>query len=64
MIKTKITSSLEKAFIDGEIETFDTLRSITALRGERVSFQLLYTSFDVNGSNIWFRDPSKFTVEG
>lgn len=43
MVRTKLTSSLEKAFVDSEIDAFDTLSRISALRGERVSFQLLHT---------------------
>ena len=64
MIKTKIVSSLEKAFIDGDIDSFEELSRISVLKGERLSFQLLYTSYDTNGSNIWFRDPSKFALSG
>ena len=43
MIKTKIVSSLEKAFIDEKIDKFEALESISVLRGERFSLQLLYT---------------------
>ena len=43
MLKTKITSSLEKAFLDDSIEKFDVVNELSALRGERVSFQLLHT---------------------
>ena len=43
MIKTKLVSSLEKAFVDEKIEKFDKLERISALRGERLSFQLLHT---------------------
>ena len=43
MIKTRLTSSLEKAFYDMPIERFPTLSRLSVLRGERVSFQLLTT---------------------
>ena len=43
MFKTKIVSSLEKAFLDESIDKFESLERISALRGERISFQLLYT---------------------
>ena len=43
MYKFKIVSSLEKAFIDEKIEKFETLESLSVLRGERFSIQLLYT---------------------
>ena len=37
MIKARITSSLEKVFIDDRIEKYEVLERISALRGERVS---------------------------
>ena len=42
MLKTKIVSSQQKAFIDDKIDSFPTLKKISALRGERLSVQLLY----------------------
>ncbi len=42
MIKTKIVSSLEKAFLDQNINDFKALNEISALKGERLSFQLIY----------------------
>lgn len=42
MLKTKLVSSLEKAFIDESIENFAIMNHITVLKGERFSFQLLY----------------------
>ena len=42
MVKTKIVSSLEKAFYDEPIDKFETLSELTALRGERVSCQILH----------------------
>jgi len=43
MFKTKIVSSLEKAFVDQSIEDFKPLTRISALKGETLSVQLLYT---------------------
>ncbi len=42
MLRTKITSSLEKAFSDTKIEDYATLEKLSALKGERVSVQFLY----------------------
>ena len=42
MLKTKIVSSQQKPFIDEKIEAYPTLERISVLRGERLSFQLLY----------------------
>ena len=43
MLKTKLISSLEKAFIDDSIDHFNTLDNrIRVLKGERFSCQLLY----------------------
>ena len=46
MIKTKLVSSLEKVFPDDKIDTFEALRRISVLRGERFSFQILHTNED------------------
>ena len=43
MIQTKIVSSLEKALLEENIEGFQPLDRISALKGERLSFQLLHT---------------------
>ena len=42
MFKTKIVSSLEKGLASDCIDKFKELRNITALKGERISFQLLH----------------------
>ena len=42
MLKTKLTSSLEKLFVDQNVDRFPTLEKISVLKGERFSFQLLY----------------------
>ena len=42
MLETKIISSLEKAFVNGDIDSFDTLERISILKNERLSFQLAF----------------------
>ena len=42
MIITKAVSALEKPFADQEISDFEERKKVSALRGERVSFQLIY----------------------
>ena len=42
MLKTKIVSSQQKAFIDDKIDAYPTLKSVCVLRGEKLSIQLLY----------------------
>jgi hypothetical protein len=43
MLLTKAVSALEKPFADQSISDFEERSSLSALRGERVSFQLAYT---------------------
>ena len=43
MLKFKIVSSLEKAFIDESIDKYEAIEKLSVLRGERFSLQLLYT---------------------
>ena len=43
MLKLKFISSLEKVFPDQKIEDFAKLETLSALRGERVSVQLIYS---------------------
>lgn len=40
MIETKLISSLDRVFIDSKVEDFNQFKKVSALRGERVSFQL------------------------
>ena len=49
MIQTKIISSLEKVFIDRNIQTYPHLKRLSALRGERINFQIA-TTFVTKGS--------------
>ena len=59
MIRTKIISSLEKVFIDRNIETYPELKKLSALRGERISFQIA-TTYVTKGSPMPYIAP-KFT---
>lgn len=56
MIKTKIVSSLEKVFIEKSIESYPQLQSLSALRGERINFQVAYT-YDTKGSPMPYVAP-------
>ena len=49
MIQTKIISSLEKVFIDRNIQTYPQLKRLSALRGERINFQIA-TTYVTKGS--------------
>ena len=42
MLKTKIISSLEKAFVNGNIDGFDALERVSILKNERFSFQFIF----------------------
>ncbi len=42
MFKTRITSSQEKIFIEDKITAFSSIESLSVLKGERFSIQLLY----------------------
>ncbi|MBR3681310.1 MAG: DUF4091 domain-containing protein [Clostridia bacterium] len=53
MIKTKIVSSLEKAFLDQRLEDFEQLEHVSVLRGERLSIQLLYVYEGANSPALW-----------
>jgi len=55
MIKTKIVSSLEKAFMDQTLDDFESLEYISALRGERLSLQLLYFYDRSDSPSIWWQ---------
>lgn len=58
MFKARITSSLEKAFADDRIENYPELKRISALKGERVSVQLVYSY--VKGED----EPSIWAIKG
>ncbi len=61
MIESKLTSSLEKAFNDMSVSDFPTLSSLSALKNERISFQLIYKAVsETDPHRIW----AELTVEG
>jgi hypothetical protein len=60
MIKAKLVSSLEKAFVDQNIDDFSALDYISALKGERLSLQLLYTYDSSDGPAMW--EPKRLAV--
>lgn len=41
-IKFKIVSSLQKCFLDDDIDSFNSLNELSFLKGEKASFQLIY----------------------
>ena len=51
MIVTKITSSQEKIFADEKPINYPELKKLTALKGERVSIQYMFT-YDQGGSDV------------
>ena len=53
MLKTKIISSLSRVFIDSKLEDFNSLDKISALKGERISFQLVHQRFLEEGEGIY-----------
>lgn len=64
MIQTKITSSMEKCFLDGNIADYPELAHLSALKNERVSFQLFYTD-DTNDATLPYRATSyNLQIEG
>ena len=62
MIKTKLTSSLEKPFADQKLSDFAEYPSASALLGEKFSFQMLYT-YELDEDNRAFL-PHYFTLSG
>ena len=53
MLKTKIISSLSRVFIDNSIDDFAALEKISALKGEKVSFQVVHSRFLEEGEGIY-----------
>ena len=51
MIETRLISSLEKVFLDEEAKNFNEIKKISALRGEKLSLQLVYRYTD-EGENL------------
>lgn len=52
MINAKIVSSLEKIYVDSTLDSFDELTEISALRGERLNFQIAYSCNNTAGKAI------------
>ena len=64
MIQTKIVSSMEKCFADSNISTYAALTHLSALKNERVSFQLFYTD-DTNDTTLPYRSTNfALQIEG
>ncbi len=61
MLLTKLTSSQEKVFLDSKIEEYPTLEKISALRGERLSVQFLYTHIAKDCDPIFI--PTRWDIE-
>jgi len=53
MLKTKIISSLSRVFIDSKLDDFKTLERISALKGEKISFQLIHSRIMEPGEDIY-----------
>ncbi len=62
MLKTKLVSSQEKIFLDNLIDSIPALTSISALRGEVLSMQLLYV--DDGEPELPFRSEFDIQIEG
>lgn len=63
MIKTKITSSLENIFPDENFDKYPEITRISALRGEKISVQLLYT-YKKEADEIYMRKELSPTLSG
>lgn len=61
MYQVKIVSSLEKAFLDSDIRTFEPLTSIRMMKNQRLSFQLFFT---LDAKDDPYRTMPALTVEG
>ncbi len=64
MIQAKITSSMEKCFLDSSIATYPELTRLSALKNERVSFQLFYTDDTVDATLPLRATTCKLQIEG
>ena len=53
MLRTKLISSLEKPFADESFDKYPEYKKMSALAGETVSFQLLYT-YELDEENRGF----------
>ena len=64
MILTKLTSSMEKCFLNSNIVTYPELTHLSALKNERVSFQLLYTDDTVDATLPYRATTYRLQIEG
>lgn len=64
MILTKLTSSMEKCFLDSNIVTYPELTHLSALKNERISFQLLYTDDTVDATLPYRATTYRLQIEG
>ena len=64
MIQTKITSSMEKCFFDESIANYPELTHLSALKNERVSFQLLYTDDTVDATVPYRANTFRLEIDG
>ncbi len=64
MIKLKVISSLEKVFIDDDFNKYPALSKISALRGERLSLELIYTYDKVNSPYMHGSARPHLNIEG
>ena len=64
MIKTKIVSSLEKVLLEDSFDSYKPLEYISALRGERISFQIIHTfEYSRADMDLWAMDHSYTKIE-
>ena len=64
MILTKITSSMEKCFLDSNIADYPELTHLSALKNERVSFQFLYTDNTTDPSLPYRANNHRLQIDG
>ena len=53
MLKTKLISSLSRVFVDSSIDDFAPIEKLSALKGERISFQLVHQRVMEEGENMY-----------
>lgn len=54
MLEIKIVSGLEKPFIDSSLDDYTKLTSISALKGERITFEIIYRLID-DGDGLFLK---------
>ncbi len=64
MILTKLTSSMEKCFLDSNIVIYPELTHLSTLKNERISFQLLYTDDTVDATLPYRATAYRLQIEG